>query len=114
MQEHPNIRLRNLIEKTLRYSGPDAISCHPVGDKNADIIHLPDDIVAVQTSNSIQSPVDTMKPSFGNLPHPVLSAIRCIESNTDELETEVHLAAISRLKATTICYLGQNLYHYYR
>ena len=39
-----------------------------------------------------------MKPSFGNLPGPVLFTIHCIESNTDELETEVQLAAISRLK----------------
>ena len=106
----PNIHLRNLKEKTLRYkfrmyhiprtknSGPDVISHYPVGDKNADMIRLPDGIAAVQTSNSIQSPVDTVKPSFGNLPHPLVSAICCIESNTDELETEVQLAAISRLE----------------
>ena len=61
-----NTRLRNLKEKTLRYrfrmvhisgihnKAADAISRHPSGDTNPEILCLPDDIAHTQNATAVQ------------------------------------------------------------
>ena len=80
-EEISNGRLRNRKEKTVRYKfthapdvwhrAADAVSCHPTGPANPDMMLLPDDIAASGAS-AIPSP-------FNPSGHSFLSGIRCRE-----------------------------------
>ena len=105
LDEISNSRLRNLKEKTLRYKfrmvhipgvrhkAADAISRHPTGPTNPDILTLPDDIADIDIS--------TIQYSASLIGHPFLASLRTEglpqESCSYDIENELIYSASSTL-----------------
>ena len=106
LEEISNARLRNLKEKTLRYKfrmvhipgvrhrAADAVSRHPTGPTNPDMMPLPDDIAASGVSAI---------PSLFNPPgHSFLSGIRCKEPPTPYTTIDDELASLVSTSLNTL------------
>ncbi len=107
LEEISNGRLRNLKEKTLRYKfrivhipgvrhkAADAVSRHPTGTANPDMLTLPDDVAATET----HLPVDLIG-------HPFLANIRTHEpphdSCSSSLDDELASSASSTLSTMAV------------
>ena len=107
LEEISNGRLRNLKEKTLRYKfrivhipgvrhkAADAVSRHPTGTANPDMLTLPDDVAATET----HLPVDLIG-------HPFLANIRIHEpphdSCSSSLDDELASSASSTLSTMAV------------
>ena len=104
LEEIPNARLRNLKEKTLRFrfrmvhvpgvkhKAADAVSRHPTGPMNPDMLTLPDDVAA--TSDSIVThPLDPFGRSF-------LAGIRCEEPLSTSCSSTIDDQLVSSASST--------------
>ena len=106
LNDIPNTRLQNLKEKTLRYrfdiihipgtknKAADAMSRYPSSASDDPMLHLEDDVAAINIGDSRQTP--SM--------HDFLSSIRCdeqIDTSVDEQVLSTAIAALNSIEATT-------------
>ena len=110
LEEISNSRIHNLKEKTLRYrfsmihipsvhhKAPDAVSHHPTGSTNPDLLQLPDDIAAIENPTSFFP--------FDSTMHPILAGIRSkeppLEACSHNINDKLTSSAVSALSTMAI------------
>ena len=110
LEEISNSRIRNLKEKPLRYrfrmihipgvhhNAPDAVSRHPAGSTNPDLLRLPDDIAAIENLTSFFP--------FDSTMHPILAGMHCkgppLEACSHDIDDKLTSSTVSALTTMAI------------
>ena len=92
------IQIPNGTHPRVRHKAPDAVSRHPTGSTDPDLLPLPDDIAAVEKPTRFLQFDPTM--------HPILAGIHCeeppLESNPHEINDKLTSSAVSALSTMAI------------
>ena len=92
------IQIPNDTHPCVRHKAPDAVSRHPTGSTNPDLLRLPDDIAAIENPTSF-SP-------FSSTMHPILAGIRCkeppLEACSHDIDDKLTSSAVSALSTMAI------------